>query len=330
MKLSFSGLAPVRHQWPIFLVFVALFASLSVFVPYFLSLENLVGLALSVSMVGMVACSMMLCLASGDFDLSVEGVAVLAGVVCAVVLSTTKNVFLAIVLALGAGTVIGFLNGSIVARIGINALITTLVMSSIVRGLSFIVSGGSAVSISDESFLVLGNGSLLGVPYPIWITAAMFAIFGLLLNHTAFGREVLAVGGNKEAAKRAGVRVATIRVWIFTLQGLIAAGAGIVAASRMTSGQPNSSSGFALDVIVACLLGGVSHTNGTGTMRGVIIGVLLMGTLQNAMNLLGLPPFYQYVAKGGILLTALVLDKLNNDRKKRLGGLRSPAKKARA
>jgi L-arabinose transport system permease protein len=292
----------------------ALFVALALFVPYFLTVENLVGLALSVSMVGMVACSMLFCLTAGDFDLSVEGVAVLSGVICAVVLAATHDVPLAIALGLGSGVAVGLLNGVVVARFGVNSLIATLATLYIVRGLSFIASNGSAVGIADESFYELGNGSLLGIPLPIWITAALFVVFGVLLNLTTFGRATLAIGGNAEAARKAGIRVERTRIVIFAVQGLVAAAAGIILASRMTSGQPNSSSGFALDVIAACMLGGVSHRTGTGTIRGVIVGVLVMGTVQNAMNLIGIPTFYQYVTKGGILLAAVIFDQLRRTR----------------
>jgi L-arabinose transport system permease protein len=169
------------------------------------------------------------------------------------------------------------------------------------------------VGIADEGFFVLGNGSLLGIPNPIWITSLMFLLFGVLLKETTFGRETLAIGGNQEAARMAGIDVDRVKILIFGLQGLVAGGAGIVLASRMTSGQPNSSAGFALDVITACMLGGVSHTKGTATMRGVIIGVLFMGTVQNAMNLIGIPTFYQYLTKGTILLAAVVFDRFNSE-----------------
>jgi L-arabinose transport system permease protein len=179
----------------------------------------------------------------------------------------------------------------------------------IVRGLGFIISDGKAVGIAQEGFFALGNSSLLGVPTPVWITVACFAAFGLVLNRTVFGRDTLAVGGNAEAAHLAGIPVARVKIVIFTLQGVMAAFAGIVLASRMTSGQPNASLGFELEVISACVLGGVSLTGGIGSMGFVIAGVLIMGIVQNAMNLLNVPTFYQYVARGLILLAAVLFDR---------------------
>jgi len=147
------------------------------------------------------------------------------------------------------------------------------------------------------------------VPTPVWITVACFAGFGFVLNRTVFGRDTLAVGGNAEAAHLAGIPVARVKIVIFTLQGVMAAFAGIVLASRMTSGQPNASLGFELEVISACVLGGVSLTGGIGRMGFVIAGVLIMGIVQNAMNLLNVPTFYQYVARGLILLAAVLFDR---------------------
>jgi L-arabinose transport system permease protein len=295
-----------------FLFFAVLFTALSLFVPYFLTWNNMIYLTLSVSLVGMVACSMLFCLASGEFDLSVEGTVVLSGVLCAVVIGATGSVILGVLAGLAAGFLVGMINGLFIAKLKINALITTLAVLYIVRGLSFTISNGRAVPIDDEGFFAFGNGSVLGVPNPVLIAVGLFVVFGILLNRTTFGRETLAVGGDKEAARMAGIDVDGVKIMIFAVQGVVAAGAGIVLASRMTSGQPNSSTGFALDVIAACMLGGVSHTNGTGTIRGVVIGVLIMGTVQNAMNLIGIPSFYQYLTKGTILLLAVLFDRFNS------------------
>jgi L-arabinose transport system permease protein len=267
------------------------------------------GLALAVSMTGMVSCTMLFCLAAGDFDLSIGSVVACAGVLAAVVMNRSESIALGVLAALGLGALVGFLNGFVVAKLKINALITTLATMQIVRGLGFIISGGTAVGIGAEDFFGLGNSALLGVPTPVWITAACFAVFGFVLNRTVFGRDTLAVGGNAEAAHLAGIAVERVKLAIFTAQGVMAAFAGIVLASRVTSGQPNTSQGFELEVISACVLGGVSLTGGVGSMAFVIAGVLIMGIVQNAMNLLNVPTFYQYVARGLILLAAVLFDR---------------------
>jgi L-arabinose transport system permease protein len=294
------------------LVLVVLFIGCALGIDNFLSIANLRGLALAVSMTGMVACSMLFCLAAGDFDLSVGSVVAAAGVIAAVVMNGTGSVAAGVGAALGFGLATGLVNGFVVARLGINALITTLASMQVVRGLAFIVSGGSAVGIAAEPFFTLGGGVLLGAPTPVWITAVSFVVAGFTLNRTVFGRDTLAVGGNPEAARLAGIDVTRVKIAIFAAQGLMAAFAGVVLASRVTSGQPNTSVGFELEVISACVLGGVSLSGGVARVSHVISGVLILGIVQNAMNLLSVPTFWQYVARGLILLAAVLIDRWNH------------------
>jgi L-arabinose transport system permease protein len=302
------------------LVFAALFAGASLLVPNFLSWVNLKGLMLSVTTVGLVACTMLFCLAAGDFDLSVGSVVAMSGVLAAGVVNATGSALLGIVAGILAGGAVGLLNGTVIALLGINALITTLATMQIVRGLCYIVSDGKAIGVSQESFFALGITSFpdwagfQGLPTPVWILLAGFVLFGLLLNKTVFGRNALAIGGNIEAARLAGIPVSATKIVVFVLQGLMAGFAGVILAARMTSGQPTTAQGLELQVIAACVLGGVSLSGGVGTMTGTIVGVLIMGTVQNVMNLLNIPPFYQYVASGGILLAAVIFDRLKAGR----------------
>ncbi len=294
------------------LVFVVLFIACSLFVEDFLSLANMKGLALSVSMIGMVACTMLFCLASGDFDLSVGSVVALSGVLAAVVANASGSVVLGMLSGILAGGAVGSFNGVVIAKFRINALIATLATMQIVRGMAFIFSGGRAVSVTNPAFFKLGKSSFLGIPSPVWITILCLAVFGIIIRSTAFGRHTLAVGGNKEAARLAGIPVPLLKITIFAMQGLMAGFAGIVLASRMTSGQPKPPEMFELQVISACVLGGVSLTGGVGTITCVIAGVLIMGTVENAQNLLNVQTFYQNVVRGMILLTAVMLDQLKN------------------
>lgn len=300
-----------QHLWNnagMLAVFLVLFAAVAAFVPNFLTIVNMKGLALSVSMVGMVACTMLFCLAAGHFDLSIESLVACAGVVAAVITNLTSSVWLGVAASLLLGALVGMLNGVVIAKFKINALITTLATMQIVRGLAYIIADGKAVGIAVPDFYLLGS-SVAGLPIPILITITCFIVFGFLLARTVFGRNTLAIGGNQEAARLAGVNVDRSLIMIFAIQGIMAAFAGVVLAARMTSGQPTTSQGFALEVISACVLGGVSLTGGVGTMIGVIVGVLILGTVQNAMNLLDIAPFYQYVARGLILLAAVLFDR---------------------
>jgi L-arabinose transport system permease protein len=265
----------------------------------------------------MVACTMMFCLASRDFDLSVGSTVAFAGVCCAIVSNATGSVALGIAASLVAGALIGFVNGVVIAKLNINALITTLATMEIVRGLAFITSQGQAVGVTSEAFFTLGSAELFGLPVPVWVTLACFVVFGVLLNKTIYGRNTLAIGGNPDAARLAGVSVDRVRIAIFLIQGLVAALAGIILASRMTSGQPNAGQGFELNVISACVLGGVSLMGGRASISGVLVGVLIMGTVQNAMSLMNIDAFYQYLVRGTILLIAVLVDQLKNRRQSR-------------
>lgn len=305
-----SRLAALLEHGGMLVVLALLFLGCAIFVPNFRDAENLKGMVLSVSFIGMVACTMLFCLASGNFDLSVGTVVPCAGVVTALVTNHTGSYAVGIAAGLSVGAVVGTINGVVVAALRINPLITTLATMQIVRGFTFIVSNGRAVGVSNEAFSIIGPSRFLAVPTPVWIAAVMFAIFGFLLAKTTYGRNTLAIGGNEEAARLAGVAVVRTKILIFIVQGIVAALAGIVLASRMTSGQPKSSEGFELEVIAACVLGGVSLTGGIGKMSFVIAGVLILGIVQNAMNLLNIDPFYQYVVRGTILLVAVLFDRL--------------------
>jgi L-arabinose transport system permease protein len=323
------------------LVLAALVIGCSIFVPNFFNFTNLDSLLVAVSTVGMISCTMLFCLASGNFDLSVGTLVPCAGVMTAVVINKTTSLPPAISLGLGIGAglligaLVGLLNGVVVAKLKINPLITTLATMQIVKGLGFIISDGKSVGIASTTFGRLGNAAfpvfkeinghiLMQNPFgealrgkvifqitsQVWICIACFLVFGFLLRRTTFGRNTLAIGGNEEAARLAGIRVDWIKIVIFTVQGMISALAGVILASRLTSGQPKSSEGLELQVISACVLGGVSLTGGVGRMSFVIAGVFIMGVVQNAMNLLEIDPFWQYVVSGTILLIAVMLDRL--------------------
>ncbi|MBV8603821.1 MAG: L-arabinose ABC transporter permease AraH [Pelomonas sp.] len=292
--------------------YAVLFVLLALSVDGFFSAVNIVGLLLSVAQIGMVACTMMLCLASRDFDLSVGSLIAFSGVLGALLLQQTHSLAIAIGGGLVAGALIGALNGALIAYLRINALIATLATMLMVRGLAFIVSHGQSVGIADATFIGFGDAQVAGLPAPVLLAGGCFVVFGVLLNHTVFGRNTLAIGGNPEAARLAGVRVERLRVWIFALQGLVTAMAGLMLAARITSGQPNAAQGFELDVISACVLGGVSLAGGKARIFGVLVGVLIMGTLANVMNLLNVDVFYQYLMRGLILLAAVLLDQLHS------------------
>ncbi len=176
---------------------------------------------------------------------------------------------------------------------------------------SFTARRGEIVGFFD-----LGGGSFLGISYPIWSNIVGFVVFGFLMRKTVFGKNVLAVGGNGEAALLAGLPVMRIKITVFVLQGLVTGFAGVMLASRMSLGDPKTSVGLELGVISACVLGGVSLTGGVATISGVLVGVLIMGSVQDAMSLLNVPTFYQYLIRGGILLLAVLFDQYRRNQRR--------------
>jgi len=297
-------------DWAMLLAALGIFVLCAVFIDYFLSPLNMRGLGLAISTTGIAACTMLYCLASGHFDLSVGSVIACAGVVAAVVMRDTNSVFLGVSAALAMGLTVGLINGIVIAKLRINALITTLATMQIVRGLAYIFSNGKAVGVMEQEFFVFGSGQFYGVPVPIVITVLCFVFFGWLLNYTTYGRNTMAIGGNREAALLAGVNVDRTQIIIFAVHGLVGALAGVILASRMTSGQPMIGQGFELTVISACVLGGVSLSGGIGMIRHVIAGVLILAIIENAMNLKNIDTFYQYVIRGTILLLAVIIDRM--------------------
>lgn len=294
-------------------VLLMLVVACSVFVKGFASFENFKNLGLLIATVGMVSCTMLFCLAAGDFDLSVGSVLALGGVVAVIVSNNTGNMLLAVLAAIAVGVLVGLVNGYIIAGIGINALITTLATMQIARGATQMLTGGESLMARTPGFRTLGSSQVFGlIPIPIVIMVLVMVVFGVLLNLTVFGRETLAIGGNPDAAKLAGISLTKRKLMIFALSGSVAAFAGVVSASRLITASNNAGDKLELQAISACVLGGVSLAGGVGSISGVVVGVLIMGIVQNAMSLWSLDSFVQMVVTGVILLVAVVLDKLKS------------------
>ncbi len=320
-----GGAAALLDRAGMLLILGLLVVVCSLTVPNFASPNNAESVLLQVSTVGIVATTMLFCLASGNFDLSVGTLIPAGGVLCALVLRDTGNLVLALGAALGFGALVGLINGVVVAKGKINPLITTLSTMMMVKGVAFVFADGKSIGIANDAVLDLANaafpvfhnergGVLFQITAPVWICFALFFLFGFLLNRTLFGRNTLAIGGNEEAARLAGIPVDRVKITIFVLQGAIAALAGVLLASRMGIGDPKTAQGIELSIISACVLGGVSLTGGVGRMSYVIAGVFIMGIVENAMNLLSIDSFYQYIVRGAILLSAVLFDRFRTQR----------------
>jgi ribose/xylose/arabinose/galactoside ABC-type transport system permease subunit len=223
-------------------------------------------------------------------------------------LESNAPIWLAFILAIALGIGVGLANGTIISYFHINPLITTLGMLAIVRGLAFVISGGREIIISDEAWLDLGTGALLGIPLIVLIGVATFVVLGLAMPRTFFGRYAYSIGSNIRASRLSGVAVNRWRLSFYVVCGATAALAGLVLTARVGSARPAAAATFELDVITAVILGGASLSGGRGTLWGTLIGLLLIGVINNGLILSQVPAFWQQVVKGAILLSAVLYD----------------------
>lgn len=300
-----------------YVIFIALIAIIIVFsaaTPKFLTLSNLMNVARQVSMVGIASVGMLFVILLGGIDLSVGSAISLVNIVGAMLMVKLRAPSLvACFLAILTSTAFGFINGLLVTRVKMPAFISTMAFMNVLSGIAFLLSGGIAIYGFSESFRLLGQGYLGFIPIPVILMIIIFLIGGFILNKTAFGRYVYAIGGNEEAAKLSGVNVNVVKTLVYTLSGLFAGIAGIIMLSRLGSGQASSGDGFEFQVITAVILGGTSVAGGEGKISRVIIGVLIMGVLSNGLTLLNINTYMQSVVNGIVLLLAVAMDCLSKN-----------------
>ena len=273
----------------------------------FLSVSNINNILRQVSINALIAVGMTYVILTGGIDLSVGAVMALSGTVAAGLMSGGMNGGLALLLCLLIGLAFGVANGAFVARAGMPPIIVTLATMGIARGLALIYTGGYPISGLPSWIRWFGGGSVLGVQTPIAIMAIVYLAGWVLLERTPFGRYVYAIGGNETATRLSGVRVARYKLLVYALSGFTAAVAAVVLTSRLMSGQPNAGEGFELDAIAAVVLGGTSIAGGRGSLIGTLLGALLLGVLNNGLNMVGVNPYVQTVVKGGIILLAIYI-----------------------
>jgi ribose/xylose/arabinose/galactoside ABC-type transport system permease subunit len=287
---------------------------LSMVSPYFLTTTNLLNIGRGIAIVGIVAVGETIVIIAGGFDLSVGSTMAAAGMTAGWLVTQGVPLPLAFAVAILIGIVVGFANGTIISYARINPLIATLATLAIVRGVSYVISGGRELIISDPAFLTFGVGRLLGIPYIVLMLVATFLVFGWAMPRTLFGRYAYAIGSSAKAAQRAGVPVARWRIAYYVTCGALSALAGLVFVARTGNAQPSAALGIELDVITAVILGGTSLNGGRGRLSGTFIGLVLLGMVNNGLILVGVPAFWQQVVKGAILLTAVLYDELRRHR----------------
>lgn len=280
---------------------------------YFLTVTNLFNVVTQTSINALLAFGMTFVILSGGIDLSVGSVMAVASAVTAGLLTSGLNMVVAIVGGLAAGTGLGLFNGLVISRLAMPAFIVTLAMKSMARGLTLIYTDGQPISGFSDSFQFLGGGKLGPVPIPVIILAVVLVICYIVLKKTPFGRYVYAIGGSEEAAKLSGIKTKVIKTAVFAISGFMASLSGIVLASRLNSAQPTAGAGYELDAIAAVVLGGTSLTGGRGGILGTLVGALIMGVINNGLNLLNVSSFYQLIAKGTVILLAIYLDRQSKE-----------------
>lgn len=286
--------------------------------PVFRTWSNTISILLQVAINGILALGMVFVITAGGIDLSIGSMLALAGSIVGVMLTAdASQIPQACALAVAACAVFGFLNGVLVAKFDMFPFVVTLSTQLVIRGLAYIITGGYSLTLSSKPFRQIGGGKLFGViPYPVLVFAFLAILAFILLHKTRFGRYVYAVGGNMNAAIASGVNVFWTRVYTFVIMGFCAGVAGVIMASRISAGQPNVGAGYETDAIAACVIGGTSFAGGISTIPGTVIGILIIGVIYNGMNLLRINTYWQTIAKGLLIIGAVMLDKAMTKRRK--------------
>lgn len=294
------------------LALVILFSILS---PHFFNTNNIFTILAQVSIIAIMAFGMTFVLMIGEIDLSVGSIAALSGLVLGLALTWGLNGPLAVVVVLLAGALAGFANGFISAKFRLPTFIVTVATMGIFRGLGYATTDAKPIAVDNSFILFIGNAKIFNViPVPVIIVFLLLVFCHILLSKTRFGRRAKMAGGNKTAAEYVGVNTRALQIKIFVISGVMSAISGILLTSRLYSAQPNTATGYELDAIAAAVLGGTSLTGGYGTVFGTFIGALIMGIINNGMNLIGLPYFYQQIVKGIIIIVAVYIDVRNKGR----------------
>ncbi|MGC4020133.1 MAG: ABC transporter permease [Muricomes sp.] len=296
-------------KYGILIVLVVMWLLMLSVSPTFRTFNNMVNIFRQVSVNGIIAIGMTFVIMTGGIDLTVGSLIAVSGVVSgSILVNDPSNVALAVVAAIVVCALFGAMNGFFVAWMNVPAFVATLAGMTIARGFAYVYSDGKPYTLASPGFSVIGKGS---VPIVIFLVIALLS--HILLSKMKFGRYIYATGGNMKAASVSGIKVKSVLLRVYILGGVLAGTAGIVLASRTNSGQPAVGVGFETDAIASAVIGGTSMTGGVGTIGGTLIGILIIGTLNNGLNLLGVSSYYQQIIKGLIILGAVCFDIRSKD-----------------
>lgn len=279
--------------------------------PQFLTMNNCLNTILQSSVMGIVAIGVTFIVIIGGIDLSPGAVVALVGILSASLLTQSVPVFAVIVLAIIIGGTVGFINGVSVAKLGLSPFITTLAMMSMGRGLAMAYTNGKTIYNLPENFNFIGNGAVLSVPFPVILTGILFIVAHFVLSRTVFGHQIYSIGGNKEAAYLAGIDVKKIEIIVYALSGCLYGIASMVLTGRLGVALPSSGNGLEMNALAAIVIGGASLYGGKGNMVGTLIGVIVIGVLNNGLNLLNVSPYWTQFIQGFVIFIALLMDAVN-------------------
>ena len=279
--------------------------------PSFLSINNLFNVLRQVSISALIAFGMTFVILTGGIDLSVGSTLALTGAVAASLLASGMDPIIAMGIALILGLILGAINGVIITKGKVAPFIATLATMTIYRGLTLVYTEGRPISGLGDSmaFQLFGKGYFFGIPVPVVTMILTFAVLYFILHKTTFGRRVYAVGGNEEASRLSGISPDRVKIAVYAITGLLAAMSALILTSRLNSAQPTAGESYELDAIAAVVLGGTSLTGGKGWIFGTLVGALIIGVLNNGMNLIGVSSFFQQVVKGIVILLAVLIDR---------------------
>jgi len=278
----------------------------------FFTVNNMFNILQQTSVNAIMAVGMTLVILTSGIDLSVGSLLALTGAVGASLVGLNVNALVAVAASLALGAAIGALTGTVVAKGRVQAFIATLVMMMLLRGVTMVYTNGSPINTGSNDnadlFGWFGIGRPLDVPTPVWLMAIVFLLAWYMLHHTRLGRYIYALGGNEAATRLSGIRVNRVKITVYALCGMLAALAGTIEVARLSSAQPTAGSGYELDAIAAVVLGGTSLAGGKGRIMGTLIGALILGFLNNGLNLLGVSSYYQMIVKAVVILLAVLVD----------------------
>lgn len=282
----------------------------------FFTLTNFFNILQQTSVNAIIAVGMTLVILTSGIDLAVGSIFALAGAITASIIGMDISPFIAIAVSLALGALFGAFSGFVIAKGQLQAFIATLVMMLILRGVTNVYTKGSPISTgsndNSECFEWFASGRVLGMPVPIWIMIIVFASVWYLLKYTRLGRYIYALGGNEAATRLSGINVDKVKIIVYAMSGLLCALASTIEVARLSSAQPNAGTGYEMDAIAAVVLGGTSMSGGRGKIIGTLIGALILGFLNNGLNMLNVDSYYQMIVKGVVILLAVLIDKRTN------------------